>query len=318
MGWKDEYIELLFSMDSSKININKAKLLKFANVPKRLFKYGKLNRHLVNNISNGSLYCSRASNFNDPLECAVQVYPDFSTEKDLLKQFLIDMVQSAGLSEEKVERIKQMPIEGFIQWCGENSKIDSLNSFQNKLLSDYAVRSSNKDFQISNKFQSQTLVCSLSENENDNSMWAYYAGNHTGVCIEYDFSGATDYPAWHMLNPVVYKDNLLDLSKHFLNQNFNYLLATYVAMIKSTDWRHEREWRLICPLGSEEANGIYLKVPVPTGIYLGLNCDKTGEDYQMLIKVAIDKDIPVYQMEKVSNSFRLNSKRVLSKTEEFK
>ena len=319
MDWIEEYIKLLFPLNGSDIQIEKAKRLKKDYIPKRLFKYRSLNEHLLDSLKSSSLFCSRASKQNDPLECAVMVYPDLQVKKDLLKDFLLELANKSNWDENKIDCLKSMPIDYFIEWCGENSKVYTVDTLKQKIAQDSLSRKDKKDCEISEKMQDQTLICALTENFDDAAMWGYYADNHHGVCVEYDFSSAFRYPSWHMLNPVVYKNDVTDLSKYFLSKDFNCLLATYAAMIKSESWKHEREWRLISPFGSDDSDGMLVSVPLPTAIYLGININRSDRDdyskrlgiYDELIQVLKRLKIPTYQMKKNPSSFLLDSERLI-------
>lgn len=88
---------------------------------------------------------------------------------------------------------------------------------------------------------SKLLCFSLSEAYNIPPMWAHYAGNHTGFVIEFDtehmWFRRSDDQAKSRLQKVVYLDEVLE--EPFINPQ-----AAFIS--KTTDWKHEREWRLNC------------------------------------------------------------------------
>ena len=81
-------------------------------------------------------------------------------------------------------------------------------------------------------------------------MWAHYANEHKGFCVEYnveDLPGNSN-EFFDMIHPVFYTDNIFDAT--------SYLIATtpelknpeflqQAALIKTKDWAYEDEWRLV-------------------------------------------------------------------------
>jgi hypothetical protein len=88
------------------------------------------------------------------------------------------------------------------------------------------------------------LLCfSLSERWDIATMWAHYAGNHTGLVIAFD----TDHP-WFMNDSDPSKSKLQKI-KYLDKQNdelFDDLQGALSS--KGTDWSSEREWRLNCSM----------------------------------------------------------------------
>ena len=75
----------------------------------------------------------------------------------------------------------------------------------------------------------------FSETNNSFPMWGYYAAEHKGICIGYSLIELVE-----KFNcfPVIYQNELILNSE----EDKNLLL---LAMTKSIEWNHEREWRII-------------------------------------------------------------------------
>lgn len=109
-------------------------------------------------------------------------------------------------------------------------------------------------------------IKSFTENSSDLLMWGIYADSYKGFCVEYDLNllPATA-PVFYHLFPTVYSNDrilkidliqAIDCLNNYKQGLFNAdALAGYDALflqdaigtycIKSRDWEHEREWRLI-------------------------------------------------------------------------
>lgn len=123
-------------------------------------------------------------------------------------------------------------------------------------------------------------------------MWYYYADQHRGVCIKYDFSDLSllDKEECIFL-PVVYpKDEELDEYYLFTKEDCD-ACAIRNALIKNRDWSFEKEWRIIKLTNNEEG----IKIPMAISeIYLGIDADVNTKNSVMA--AASVKKIKVFQM----------------------
>lgn len=82
-------------------------------------------------------------------------------------------------------------------------------------------------------------IFSLSESNNNILMWAHYADNHTGICIEFDVSQQGS--VFSGIQKINYSDKLPHIKR---NQNETEILMQGL-LNKTSDWSYEAEWRLI-------------------------------------------------------------------------
>lgn len=80
----------------------------------------------------------------------------------------------------------------------------------------------------------------------------------------------------------------------------------YNALIKSKDWRYEKEWRYLLLYNGAEIEIRFLPVPKPKSIYLGAKVSEKNRE--KILKIAEERDINVYQMEIKHSEFALESK----------
>jgi hypothetical protein len=90
------------------------------------------------------------------------------------------------------------------------------------------------------------FVC-FSAARNNQRMWGSYGGGHAGAFIEfYAAAGTSDFAA--NLMPVIYSNKKLDIdTSEFitLKGTLDQWLCGVFCCIKHSDWRDEREWRLL-------------------------------------------------------------------------
>ncbi|MEO1019144.1 MAG: DUF2971 domain-containing protein [Pseudomonadota bacterium] len=90
-------------------------------------------------------------------------------------------------------------------------------------------------------------VCCFSETRNHQAMWAYYANNFAGLCIEYDVDrliSLLDLAFGNRFYEVSYAAGRTLTSEHYLGSNEE-TAGHQSFCTKHIDWKHEREWRLV-------------------------------------------------------------------------
>ena len=166
-------------------------------------------------------------------------------------------------------------------------------------------------------------TCLSATNENNMPMWAYYADNHEGFCVEYNFTERQKkyiYPVSYepyerpMANNV--SMNLLyaymklsaeGKSVDDISSEIDMLMEMYIISLasKHSSWKHEAECRIIV------ANRHDFPA-VASRIYIGLNCKE--EHRRKLIEIGRTIEFcEVYQMTIDENSERFELKPVLCK-----
>lgn len=167
---------------SKQFDILEQELLKITKkIPKKLYKYCKLDTYSLNNLSNNEVSAGSPKIFNDLYDSTIHK-------------------NSFPKMKEKLERLDE--ISKRIGMDGIN-----LNGFDYKLIK--------KDFEERDKFSMTYMtepyrILSLSETNTSILMWSYYADNNRGICIEYDFSIDPSYQ--NSIFPVLYLDKPIDMS----------------------------------------------------------------------------------------------------------
>ena len=311
-NWIEEYVRLLFPIDSKEIDIPKAQSLKKANTPCKLYKYRSFTDYSISSLKNSSLFLTKASELNDPFECAVNIMSDEYFFNNLKALACKTYQEKKIFNDEEISFLRSASYLEFFDFIEKRSNVFNshnglLEKLTSKTIKDFTQSVNEK---ISNKNLENILICALSETNDNSIMWSHYADEHKGFCIEYNFANFAPAPhnSWYLLNPVLYQDNIPNFSNYYSHPNFNNLISTYAAMIKAEGWKYEQEWRLILPWGPIEGKGQLIKAPTPTAIYIGYRASK--DNINSLKEAIKGKNIPIYQMKRKENSFLLYAEKL--------
>ena len=279
-------------------------------LPKSLFKYREFdsNGYAVENLRNDVLWLSSAGEFNDPMDSFFYISPA-ALEKKAWNES----------TKEKLKKRAEFLGESSIVTVDDVEKAPSLACLMDKAKGVtpglYAALENNwseiyEKFWIDDfrrKVQSGMKVCSLSASNVSTLMWRYYAANHSGFCIEYDFieTREKDSQLAHMVYPVCYVQEIPDLTALFLGDNFS--TAVVAALYKSDEWSYEKEWRFIFP-GRMPENGFEMRAPKIKAMYLGMAI--SDENKRAILDIAKRKRVDVYVMHLKTMSYRLGFKKI--------
>ena len=102
-------------------------------------------------------------------------------------------------------------------------------------------------------------IASLSDNRDNELMWAHYAGNYSGICVAYRTEDLVEgLPAGSSLVRLGYADRLPRVTGTGDRE------VRAIFSQKKGSWAYEREWRVLGPTGRVEIDR-----PCVTQIYLG-------------------------------------------------
>ncbi|OMF45398.1 DUF2971 domain-containing protein [Paenibacillus amylolyticus] len=314
--WIDEFTRLMFPTNVNEMNLEEAMKLKLQNIPSALFKYRGFNKFALDNLLNDTTWLSSASNQNDPYDCALQLDTTSYLQERTIQEVL-SLLPEYGFgtppnSEKKsfediVTGILEINKPGDKQNPEGNS---TFVSFLKEVIQQQNEKSIERFRGIS---QDGMLISCFSEVNNSILMWSHYAVNHTGFCIEYDFiKPQREKLITNILCPVIYQDTLFDSTQYFIEalnngENYNNLSGIYMAMIKSMEWKYEKEWRLILPMGT--SSGFNRPLFRPEAVYLGAKI--SDEHKQEIMKIAKHKEIAVFQMKMMNREFKLVPEQIL-------
>lgn len=135
---------------------------------------------------------------------------------------------------------------------------------------------------------------SLSQCNNNILLWAHYADDHKGFCIEFERKSQNELGDYETTRRVKYRyrySRLSPLSPNAFDLKF---------FTKAKDWKYEKEWRLVNEVGDKE-----ILVPGDiSAVIFGLRMpDPHKENIQNIMSDL--PDIKYRQAMKVPNKFKL-------------
>ncbi len=270
--WLITYIRNCYNFSPSIEKISIGMSAKDANVPSRLYKYRHFCSDHKDALQRGVLFAARLGLLNDKFE-ASNILNFKPPEK----------------SEYASRLWSQVPDE----------VLCVLRKIENDRLSDLS-REGMKGFKLLG--HERTKVICLSESKDIEPMWAKYADNDCGFCIEYDFEKLNSDLYRRVCLPVLYSKKVRNFSGYIrLDRSRNALFGHYACSIKHISWSHEREWRMVFSIGDIDDSHQYI-MPKPSAIFLGSHVSPENENW--MIVHCRNKQIKLWKRKILPNSFQ--------------
>ena len=312
------FVDLIESSTSGRSLFAEALSIKEHHLPKRIYRYRPDCSDSRRNLETDTVWLSSPASYNDPYDCWFR----FSQEDLLvaLENRLVDILAEQGklqgVSAAQIEKAKRDP-NPLKMISGHIPDFSTVGSNLRQIVEFWSTQTPIKVKETASSIQSWrklTKVCSFSEINSSLLMWAHYADNHRGFCVEYNIEGLrADHRLRETLYPVVYTSHIYDLTRWALTlvtperQQFNTELPILCVIHKCRDWKYEKEWRMVRVTPTEEPDQNCL-VPTPTRIFLG---SMMGEaKLKELRTVCLYKGIEVWQMHLAEDKFKLLPERL--------
>lgn len=136
--------------------------------------------------------------------------------------------------------------------------------------------------QYADEIRNRLFLCCFSKQKDSPAMWANYANNYKGYCLEFeiidtqnlwevDYSYGKNLPNFEIegLQKDLWEDRITK------NQAYEYIEKLHIhwATSKHGDWKYEREIRALFTNLTDEMNLAYEKIGIKlSGIIIGHNC----------------------------------------------
>jgi hypothetical protein len=232
--------------------------------PKKLFKYLSFSDKLLEQLCYDRVFYADPANFNDPLDCRPVVVSDLPLPEleSLLAQLVVNRsakeidaaMKKLRLRGEKatarrnaVTQSEARELLGEIDYNATNPEVEDREAYVRDALSLAIERELRKTHEIG-------VLC-LSSKFDSPLMWSHYAGQHRGVCVEYDVSELQP----HALHKVLYGQSRQVLASQIrdwiLHDNplARQAIDKACLLTKSREWAYEGEWRLLGQVGLQES-----------------------------------------------------------------
>lgn len=168
----------------------------------------------------------------------------------------------------------------------------------------------------------ELLISCFSKVEDSILMWAHYADNNKGICIEFENEVFLEMfyssvKSSLKIKKLMYKVlwHHYEQSKFEINENHEskYMLSILPFLTKSDDWEYEKEVRCILSKTNSKAilqedNRYYYSMKRIKSIILG--CRVSSDDRDKIIKIAESRNLPIYEMVLSKDTYKLEKKQV--------
>lgn len=264
--------------------------------PKIIYKFrdwSKSNHKSI--LENNELYIPSVNQLNDPFDCLINY--DYS------------QIKNEGLS----ERIINMYFEEFgnkIIELGYKKEIlinNSDSNIQLKLLN--LKKYYDKVFEKNR--EKHLGVISFSKVWKNLLMWSHYSNSHKGFCLGFNTQKLIESQFFNNGCEVFYPNNY-PLVNPFDN---DIKKITSIFYNKSNDWSYEKEYRMTKLFGYHRNDDEFKKQKIfyfeddfINEVILGWKI--SDSDKEQILNICNKKSIPVYQIEVLSNNFKLTRDRI--------
>ncbi len=251
--------------------------------PATIFKYYPDKLARLEDIKNNKMWYSAPSVFNDVFDCDIAI-----DEKEIFDSALSMCPDKRGIR------------TGSPKW-------KELKSIMHR-----GIRSFRSMWET---LKTQTGISCFSESEKSLLMWAHYANNHRGMCVEYDLLKINKKLNFTPV-PVIYSVDRECLRSINMDSIEKDSLRVFIESIssKSSEWSYEKEWRIIRDNGAcgdkwdDVKKGALLDMISPTSITLGCQAEDSFE--RAVLMYCQENRINLYKMEKNESLYQLNRKLV--------
>lgn len=249
-----------------------------------LYKYKPFNEFTLDIITNGKIFFPKPEVFNDPYDCDIKIDHKISNNDYL------EIIEHEGLN----KGILRVEIEN------ELKKQRIINEVPSSFLKN--LENGCREYYESNKSMG---VLSLCEDYRNILMWAHYADDHKGICIEFERTSKNTLGKDEVTKPVKYIKSYPKIRAIDFLHSKNASLTQKMLWTKSIDWEYEKEWRVLCERGN-------IALPIPgkiTSIIFGIRASQRSID--IVRKLTENSDIKLRQAEKLANEFGIKANNLI-------
>lgn len=205
--------------------------------------------------------------FNDPFDCAFSLAPKFDIDAVKAKQSRRMAVLLTQLEEPTFDPTNRFAMQMRLlrKVCKglplQEVETELKSDFES-LFSDFHQRRRLTDDLWKHEYNDLRVFC-VSETNNNLLMWSHYADCHKGVVLQLECIKDLDVPLLEA-KPVCYSDDAPSMATEEQWLDFTLGLTPLpdgktvwenLVLTKATDWRYEREWRVISKRRPYEKDG---------------------------------------------------------------
>jgi len=250
----------------------------------KLYKYREFNEFTLDIIANNRIFFPKPSVFNDPFDCSIQVNHNLSFEEYL------DLIKKEGIRNNKTPSQIESRLKG----------AKSLGIVPPDIL-----KTLEKGIEDIHKDNDEMGIVCLSEDSVNILMWAHYANEHKGICIEFERNKDNTLGNYEITRPIVYQKSYPKFTILDFGTSVEGGVIEKLIWSKSLDWAYEKECRIASPYGN-----VALSIPGKiSAIIFGIRASSSSID--IIRKLTQGTDIVLKQAEKLENEFGLIATKVI-------
>lgn len=262
----------------------------FPKIEGKLYRYRPANQYAFDEIQNSQIYVTDPENYNDPFDSTYGQSDEDLINKQYKADFWIEIANIQGYWDDMslnkvIEEKESMTVHEYCKLISNYSRKSDGNLLEEiiKTLRSVDRKPRNTQFKV---------AC-FSETKDSLPMWAYYADNHNGICLEYDFSKIESEENCDL------RDDIYKI--HYSHNRPKDRHGIYSPFIKAYEWAHESEWRLV---SFDESD--YVFVPCLSAVYLGSKIKLSEVKKIQRIIRNIENKIELYHAWEDPEKYRLN------------
>jgi len=328
-------------------------------LPKSLYKFYAPTSDNMFDIRKQRLWLSHPTSFNDPFDCQTGYDINSCEKHELLNHFK----ETGCVNQENIKH--GFTVDEFQQLMNAPTSYDNHHSKIYDSVLRKLLENKSDDFQRNIRKLTQKarddvkikidslrsvnirVACFSALDKYDDfdsviQMWAHYADNHKGFCIEYDTPTINEQLHFSLkeyefhkdqsrymdervkvliyagLFPVIYTSRRINIPKTKLNRMQldrtkglqhnsdidSILYKTYI--VKSPKWSYEKEWRII--LDGDVCSFYDNMIPFPNIKCIYLGCRMNAKSIETMIEIAKELGVEVYRMVMDNNKFLLEDR----------
>ena len=190
-------------------------------LPKSLFRYRSLSAYSLGELVNQTMWYSSPSTFNDPFDCALTIDQ---------RKFDESFEHAVRVGIERGTIRPDLPAARWIPTADDRRVYLKIR-------------------QMLRGAATKLGLCCFSEDPRSILMWAHYANDHKGFCVEYSSDQHTMLST--EVSSVMYSAKLPSISISDLSPEKSAKTVELLWRTKAACWRYEKEWRALAPEGGK-------------------------------------------------------------------
>lgn len=255
------------------------------NIPRKEWKSGeKIVDKWKTIVLDGALYCTSPRWFNDPFDSDLPRFPDKYPTPENREMIISEIKKGIRLKSEDIRRLEVS--EDFYRAL--DIVMSKTVSEDNRLNIIHAMK---KDLPI---YREMVAISCFSETNMSKLMWAHYANNFSGFCIEYDFCK----PAYEGFQKQTVKVNYSNNRPRKEEGEPEDEYARQAMFTKASEWSYEKEWRFVAfrdyTLLKNEIYPVFDVKSCIVNIFLGCKIDEAVR--REIVDYYSESEVNVYDM----------------------